>query len=402
MRIAHIVSYFQPKLGYQEYYLAKRQQEMGHETCVITSDRFFPFPNYSDTVAKILGERYVGSGCFKESELRVFRLPCLFEYGSTIVVNGLYPVLTKFKPTIVHAHVDHSLLSIAALVLKNLQGYKVVLDSHTDQPRFRSRIHTLIFNALFLKNPLFRAALRNSDGYVAVSESARNWLSTRWGIPYEKIRLIPLGADKELFTPNPEKREIFRKKLGLHENDIVIVYAGKIIPSKEIENLLFASTLLNHKKQNVKILLVGDGPMQYMKKLQKLSNEYGIAQNVNFHKLVPVLELPNFYRAADIGVWPGSPSITIVEAMACGLPIIIPKYDKSHGVNLCHYLDYNNGFVFERENPEELASCLEKLVEDGQLRKRMGLSSRKLVEEKLSWDVITERTLQYYEEILTR
>ena len=60
MKIVHLCSYIQPKLGYQEYYLAKEHAKMGHEVIVISSDRYYPFPDYNNTIKKILGNRFVG------------------------------------------------------------------------------------------------------------------------------------------------------------------------------------------------------------------------------------------------------------------------------------------------------------------------------------------------------
>ena len=60
MKIVHVCDYIQPQLGYQEYYLAKEHAKMGHEVTVITSDRYYPFPNYENTAEKILGDRKMG------------------------------------------------------------------------------------------------------------------------------------------------------------------------------------------------------------------------------------------------------------------------------------------------------------------------------------------------------
>ena len=55
MKIVHLTSYFQPQLGYQEYFLAREHIKLGHDVWVVTSDRYFPFPDYDKTVKNILG-----------------------------------------------------------------------------------------------------------------------------------------------------------------------------------------------------------------------------------------------------------------------------------------------------------------------------------------------------------
>lgn len=72
-------------------------------------------------------------------------------------------------------------------------------------------------------------------------------------------------------------------------------------------------------------------------------------------------------------------SISIIEAMACGLPIIIAESDWTG-----YYLEYINGFSFKVRDTNSLISILSRLVEDSEPRKSMGARSRKIVEDKLN------------------
>ena len=128
MKIVHVIPYFQPKLGYQEFYLAKEQQKMGHEVCVITSDRYAPYPDFLRTVGKILGQRYVGRGTFVEEGLKVVRLPLLFEIASTVLLLGLRETLADFAPDVVHAHGATSPITMETIVFKDAFHYKTVVD----------------------------------------------------------------------------------------------------------------------------------------------------------------------------------------------------------------------------------------------------------------------------------
>jgi len=395
MKIAHVQTYFQPQLGYQEYYLAKKQQEMGHEVCVITSDRYASYPDFSKTVGSILGERYVGRGTFIEEGLKVVRLPLVFEIGSENVLLGLRCALADFGPDIVHAHGATAPTTMAAIMFKVSLHYKVVVDCHMDYSlESKSKIRSTIFY-LWSRNPLCRWILKRADGYIAVAESARRWLSREWGICYDKIQIIPLGADSKLFSPSMLKRRMMRKKLGVEKDDVLIIYAGKLIPEKDIEILLHAAAPLIDKHRNVKVLLIGDGPKEYMGKLLRLVDEYKIRRNVLFYPFQHKTVLPEYYNAGDVGVWPGQDSITIVEAMATGLPIIIPRSYRNF-----HYIENNNGVNFTRGNSKELMECLEQLVADEDLREKMSTKGRELVEGKLSWNAIAKQTVGLYQKIL--
>jgi len=372
---------------------------MGHDVCIITSDRYAPFPDFSRTVGNVLGKRYVGSGIFEEEGLKVIRLRCLFEYASIAVVWSLGNALTYFSPDIVHAHGEASFLSVLSVLYKHSLHYKVIIDSHVALLQTRSILRRALFHILS-KNLIYRYLLRKADGYIAVSESSRECLSREWGINYDRIRMIPLGADKFLFSPNITKRKSLRSKLGIDDNEVVVIYAGKIIPSKDIDVLLLALVPLIHRYKNVKVLLVGSGNEEYLSRLRQIANKCKIGDSVLFHSFVDKTILPDFYNVADVGVWPGAPSITILEAMAAGLPIVIPRYDVTNTENLHHYLEYGNGFDFERGNMNELTGSLEKLVTSKNLRHEMGSKSRKLIVERLGWDTIAKETSSFYSEIL--
>ena len=395
MKIAHVIPYFQPKLGYQEFYLAKEQQNMGHEVCVITSDRYAPFPDFSRTVGKILGERYVGQGSFLEEGVKVVRLPLVFEIASNNVLLGLRRALADFSPDIVHAHGATSPTTMVAITFKVALHYKVMVDCHMDYSlESKSKIRRAIFY-LWSRNPLRRWMLKRADGYIAVAESVRRWLSREWEICYDKIQIIPLGADSNLFSPDMLKRMMMRKKLGVEKEDVLIIYAGKLIPEKDIEILLHAAAPLIDKHRNVKVLLIGDGPKEYMGKLLQLVDEYKIRRNVLFYPFQHKTMLPEYYNAGDVGVWPGQDSITILEAMATGLPIIIPRSYRNF-----HYIENNNGFDFTRGDSKELMECLEELIIDENLRYKTSINSRQLVERKLSWNAIAKQTVDLYQKIL--
>jgi len=396
MKIAHIISYFQPKLGYQEFYLAREQKKMGHKVCVITSDRYFPYPNFSITMGEILGTRYVGPGIFNEEGISVIRLPTLFEYATYNFILGLKKTLDNFNPDVVHAHDVSSPITMMTIALKNKFKYKVIVDCHMDYTlRSKSKIHSVFFY-LWSRNPICRWLIRRADGFIAVAESSRLWLSNEWGIGREKIKMIPLGAETDIFFPDDSKRKLMRDKLNIAKNEILILYAGKMHETKDIDVLLRSFILLSQKYNNIKIILIGNGSKKYMDKLYKLVEKEKIRKNVLFYPFQSKIMLPYYYNAADIGVWPGDPSITIVEAMSTGVPIIIPNSDSRYSTDLSHYINKDNGFVFTRGNYIELHNLLEKMIIDNELRKNMSKNSRINVVNFLSWRLVCEKTLNYY------
>lgn len=395
MKIAHVVGYFQPKLGYQEYYLALKQQELGHEVLVVTSDRNYPYPGFKETYGYILGKRFIGAGTFTEERIKVVRLPCAIEFKDQIFVRGLVKTLMDIKPDVVHLHDEVSQFEMISFLARELYRkrlkYKLFIDCHADYLNHsKSLLRRFIFN--LVANPIHRRLYQRADGYIGINEGSCRWLSHELGIELDNIDCIPLGVDTDLFIRNDADREEIRTKLGITESDILMIYAGKITPIKDLDTLLYASAPLLHVNGGLKLLLVGSGPKYYMETIQKIIDELNLGNKVIIHEFVKKEELPKFYSAADLGIWPGGISITIQEAISSALPIIIIQSDSAD-----HLIEDENGLSFPRGNVEALRKCITVLTENEALRGEMGKRSRKLAEEKLSWANIVRQILKIYE-----
>jgi 1,2-diacylglycerol 3-alpha-glucosyltransferase len=158
---------------------------------------------------------------------------------------------------------------------------------------------------------------------------------------------------------------------------------------------LEAITPLIKQNTRIKLLLVGRGDSIYQKYLKEISLRNGISGNVVFHNWVPRTRLPDFYNASDIAVWPGSVSISIIEAASTGLPLIV-----KHSTITKNVISNGNGLTYEPDNIEKLRQRLEELLTDKDLRKAMGKKSRLLVEKKLNWKSITSQYLKAYQNLL--
>jgi glycosyltransferase involved in cell wall biosynthesis len=390
MRIAHIVNHFMPELGYTEYYLAKKQQEMGHEICVITSDRYMSTSN----------KQYRKSGSFSEEGVKVFRLPSAIESSGNVFVpiNKLKNSLINFSPDVVHIHDTLSPMGFISALCKHTIGYKIVADAITGIVIAQGL--SLAIKTTLLKmysKTIWPYVIDRIDCFFACSEAAMDWMKSELNIDPTRIRFIPLGADSDLFRFNSHERVMVRNKLGIHNNDVVAIYTGKLLSYKKIDTLFRASAPLIKTHSNYRILLVGGGPCNYVNYLKIIIKNLEISRNVIFHDAVHRTELPSFYSSADFAVWPGHHSVSIIEAMSTSLPVIIPE---SRWIN--HVLKYENGFTYPEGNVAELCKRICILLNNVELRRIMGQRSRELVEKELNWSSIAEEYLRAYDLILRK
>ena len=386
MRIVHVINYFQPQLGYQETYLPREQAKMGHEVYVVTSDRYSPLIYQANR--ELIGNRIVGGGFFVEEGVRVWRLKTLFEIQFQTWMIGLEKKIQELNPDVVimHGVVSFTAIRIARLK-KRLGNFKLIYDDHMTPDLSTSKLKVLY---PFFKQTFSHLIQKAADAFVAVGEPSRIFMHKSYGIPLNRITVIPLGADDGLFKPDALARRQIRSKLCLNDADVVFIYTGKIIPQKRLHILIEALTLITDH-QGLKVLLVGNGSETYMKELREAIRDKNLEGKFIWHDMVPNKELYRYYSAADVAVWPAGASISMLEGMACNLPIIVSD---SPNINEMTYV--GNQLTYQRYDPSELAQQMQKLLEP-QFRREMGARSRKMIEESLNWRVIARQFIELVE-----
>lgn len=131
-------------------------------------------------------------------------------------------------------------------------------------------------------------------------------------------------------------------------------------------------------------MIVGNGDEDYIKKLKTLCSELFLNNKCIWINAVPNKELPKYYSAADIAVWPYGASISQREAISNSLPIIVSDCSP-----ITDLVKYGNGFTYREFNVEDLTSKMEMLL-DNKLRSEMAQASRKFAETVLDWKIIAE------------
>lgn len=399
MKIVFLIDYFQPKLGYQEYFLAREMKKMGHQVCVITSEYYFPFPQYENTVGKVLGPRKVKTGIFTERDVTVNRTPLLFETknGAITILKNLGPTLAKIKPDVVISDGVFTPLAFQSAYYKSKIGYKLIYDNHAST--FNTELRNSLLKKLYMlifSNLIMPYVKKHADGFTAIGESERYLLAKEYKLNQEEIKLFPLGADTDAFSPDEQSKKEIRTKIGIKESEKVIIYAGKITRNKDVHILLEAMVPIFQKNRDVKLLIVGGGEEDYLNELKNYIQNNAITEKVIWVGMVENTELPKYLNAADVAVWPGNMTNLILEAMACGLPLILPKIVSASQTS-DHLLQNHNGYQFERGDSVSLTGVLRKMLAEEEISSEMSLRSRSLAVEKFSWSKIASDLEKFLE-----
>ena len=396
MKIAHITDHYQPWLGYQETYLPLEQKRQGHDVCVITSDR------YTRDAGSISGSRITDVGLKEELGVKVYRLPVYFETptnASYVFMRGLSNALVKFSPNVVHCHGFLSITSFQAAYYRNRLGYKLLLDNHNSfynlykpntnwyQKQTKNFIYRL--NAATYGQYI----LANANSIVAIGEPEKDFLKWVFGKSCPDIPIIRLGADTERFRFDPVERRRIREAFEwIGEDLIVLGHAGTLRPSKRFDLLLRACAGLSNYRDSLRFILIGSISSSYQTELNKLADELGFANQLIFTGHISIEDLPNYLNALDIAVWPGDISVTAIEAMSVGLPVVAVRTPYTEQIIENHQA----GLLFTGGNSHDLMSSIEMLIREPSLRLDMSNNALKAVNDELNWQSIAVQFLELY------
>ena len=393
MKIVHVMNWYMPNMGYQENYLPAEQKKLGHDVEIVTSDRFPFYRGYKQHIGKFHKDRIVGTGIVYDNGLKIHRLPCFLEHkrNGEIFLKDLRKKLKKLNPDVVHVHGVFTPLSLQTIFYKKKLNYQLIVDDHSHKNNFGfdsfpKKIYIFFFKLFY---QFFQSRV---SCFMPVTYSSKEIIQSILKIPDEKIKLLHLGANADVFKPSKKLREIGRKENGIQDNEILILTSGKFTRSKDIDILLRSFINISKKFSNIRLLLVGNGPVEYMKYLEEIVDSSKINDKVIFHDFVPNFELPKLYNASDIGVWPGDHTITAIEAVATGLPIIVPSSDYAYKV----LFEDNAALGFDRGSIDSLTKKIELLCSNRNKLDYLLKNSIEISQKKLGWNIIAKKSLEYY------
>lgn len=392
MKIVHVTNWYIPKMSYQENFLPYEQKLLGHDVEIITSDRFPGYIGNNQNINKVLGKRIITSGVFCDN-IKIHRLRTLIEIkdGDQLITWGLKNKLRELNPDIVHAHNVFSLLTLQVIIYSKKFGYKVYVDDHSHEVNFNVD-NWLKKIYLSLVKIFYKHYDRRVSCFIPITYSSKKIIQATLSIPDDKIELLYLGADIKKFYSSQELRKNGRNELGIDNNEQLVITTGKLHKNKDIDILISAFKGLIQDYPHIKLLIIGSGVESYMKNLYELTGDL-LNKNIFFKEFVPNSELPKYYNAADIGVWPGDPTITVIEAIATGLPIIIPENDSAYE----HLLINNAAIGYKRRDIESLSNKLYSLLTDNNALQSLKDHSMVLSANCLSWQEIAKESIRIYQ-----
>lgn len=242
-----------------------------------------------------------------------------------------------------------------------------------------------------------------ADALIAQCPAEESELINEYGADPERVHVIPSAVNSTRF--HPIDRDMARAHLDLPLDVPLIVYVGRLLPRKDIRNVVEA---LARMAVPATLLIVGGDTERpdpaatpEIAVLRDLAARLGVGERVRFVGKRQPDRLPLYYAAGDVAVttpWYEPFGLTPLEAMACGRPVV----GSAVGGITFTVCDGETGLLVPPRDPQALALALDALFRDTDRRERMGVAARARVEREFSWPLVAVRTAALYENLSDR
>ncbi|GLB48136.1 glycosyltransferase [Neptunitalea lumnitzerae] len=305
------------------------------------------------------------------------------------IVSVLKSRLKEIKPTIVHTHLTHADLFglLAAKGLKNVRTFTTI---HNTKYR-----HNILDYGYYMLYILLFNVIAPKTRVIAISNQLEILIAKVFKVPAKRIKLlhntVAETKQESRVVSNEVVPEIFEKQAAKFK----ILFIGRLSKQKAVHNLLQAIAVLKAEvKEHTIAVIVGDGDLKA--DLLAESDRLEIADKVFFEGISA--NTPGYFKNSDIFVLPsifeGLP-LVLLEALKYGLPIIASDIEGPSEL----IKSGDNGFLFEKNNPDDLAEKIEHLYYNKNLRAQFSAKGIELFNDCFSPDIYIEKLEHIYNEV---
>ncbi len=234
-----------------------------------------------------------------------------------------------------------------------------------------------------------------SSEVIVNSNYMKNELQRLFGLPYEKINVVPNGVNLTLFN-GVEKDYDFRRRYAM-DNEKIILFMGRLVYEKGIQNLIAAMPKILEHYTDAKLVVAGKGGM--IDELRNQVNFLGLKNKVYFTGYLGAKDVQKMYKCADVAVFPSTYEpfgIVALEGMLSGTPVVVSDIGGlneivEHGVN---------GMKSYAGNANSLADSILTLLYDPKLCDTVAKNAKLKVKTEYNWTKIAQDTHLAYQKAI--
>ena len=366
--------------------LAREISELGHDVTVYTTD--LDFSNGPNKFNKALPRTE------KFKNFKINRTHTWFSVKLFFFNPSIYKQILKDKPDIIHTIGLRSFQSIAAWLVSKKTGVPLVVTDQgglTTHPFLKKS--GVFFNFAYkIQDFYIKQIIKHSSIVCAANEYEKEIFSNIY--KQSKIEIIRNGVNLKSLV----SKKNFKKEYQIDSN--FILFVGRFSKSKGIETLIKAFNIIKNelKFSDIRLVIMGVD-FGYQNEMEKLINKLNLSKNIIVIKNPPRDDVISAYGESEFLIlpsqWELSPLVPL-EAFAFKKPVISTN---SHGIPYTVH-DNKNGLLVEPENPVQLANAIAKLLNNSELREKLGLTGYNFVHEECNCVSMAKNSLKLYEKIL--
>ncbi|MGB1250415.1 MAG: glycosyltransferase family 4 protein [Candidatus Promineifilaceae bacterium] len=253
-------------------------------------------------------------------------------------------------------------------------------------------IHQRRFGMLFLWT------LRRVSRIVAITDEFRQ-LGLEMSFPTQQIALIPNGVNIKMYQADDTSRDSVREALQIPLDVCLVLFVGGMYANKGVDTLLDAWERTQVQCPEAMLLLVGPMPLEgspdsmLVARIMKLREDGGRIRMLSIQD-----DINRYYQSADIFTLPsrseGLPNVTL-EAMSSKLPVVVSDIGGHRAI----VTQEHDGLVVPVSDSEALAESLTRLINDAELREKLGEQARKTVLSKFALEIVAQQYGRLYKEV---
>ena len=352
MRIVHFDQMFHPEFGDQINILPKYQVKQGHEVYIITGKNDVPHPRFQsfadNTNMDDKDRRFEATTGVKIIRVDIKR----FVSGRAIYKKGHKKIIDNLNPDILFCHFNDTVVGMYYTWISNKLDYPVIFDSHMLEMASKNPLNKVF--RMFYRVAMTPIIKKNKLKVIRTQDD--DYVNRHLGIPKELTPFISFGSDTSIFYPNNDVKSNFRRENDIQDDDFVVVYTGKFSEDKGGKILAEAFRNKFETNKNIVLVAVGNIKSEYEKEVERIFKKSD--NKILRFPTQKYVDLPRFYQASDLCVFPKQCSLSFYDAQACGLPVIA----EDNNINIDR-LNHKNGLVYNTNDIDDLRNKINQFAE---------------------------------------
>lgn len=314
----------------------------------------------------------------------------IMQMNFNMVAKASEIIASEGKFDVIHAH--DWLVAYAAKTLKNSYHTPIVSTIHATESGRNSGIHDE--TQRYINDTEWMLTYESTE-VIVNSNYMKRELQSLFGLPFEKINVVPNGINVNMFS-GIERDYEFRRKYAL-DNEKIILFMGRLVYEKGIQHLISAMPKILAGYHDAKLVIAGKGGMTNELKAQV--NSMGISNKVYFTGYMDSKQVCKMYKCADVSVFPSTYEpfgIVALEAMLSGTPVVVSDIG---GLN--EIVEHReNGMKSYAGNPNSIADSILELLYNPQLSQEVVKKARNMVKNEYNWAKIAQDTHFTYQKAI--